>query len=245
MPVEPRTVSAARRGLFALLALGIPAGWLLAIGFVGRRLEPSVALYATVAMFALTFVGVPLVVAALGRRLLSAGRLPAPDLRVRMPSRHQLRPPRPLPAPAPPGPHVSAGRHALAVPLLALMLALSVALWTAIPLGWLWIGSQLAATSGPAMVPYLVVIAGIPCTAAAVMGVLAHLDALHAALMKRGRRADARPAWQRSLRDGRERAPWSTLDLVMALSVVIAVITLATWFFLFADQQSVFQQYTN
>ncbi len=45
-----------------------------------------------------------------------------------------------------------------------LIVAMSVAalfLWVGIPIGWLWIGSQLVSSSQPSMGPYAVVAIGI------------------------------------------------------------------------------------
>src|SRR3954467_8652493 len=49
--------------------------------------------------------------------------------------------------------------------LVAGVIAASVSIWTVSPLAWLWVGSQLSATGEPALLPYLVVLAGIAGTA--------------------------------------------------------------------------------
>jgi hypothetical protein len=62
--------------------------------------------------------------------------------------------------------------------LIALMPAGSVALWIGIPLGWLWLGSQLVETQQPQFGPYLLVLAGIVASILVVALVLVRLDAV-------------------------------------------------------------------
>ena len=52
---------------------------------------------------------------------------------------------------------VSAGSN-----LILLMAIGSIAMWVAVPVAWLWLGSKLQDGSSPELGPYLVVIAGIP-----------------------------------------------------------------------------------
>ncbi len=61
-------------------------------------------------------------------------------------------------------------QHRVAAAFVALlMLLLALSLWTAIPLAWLWIGSQLAATQFPSMGPYAVVLGGVVLAVRAVI----------------------------------------------------------------------------
>ena len=52
--------------------------------------------------------------------------------------------------------------HTLLAVFIALtMLIFALSIWTLIPLGWIWIGSQLAATQFPSIGPYILVLFGI------------------------------------------------------------------------------------
>ena len=80
-------------------------------------------------------------------------------------------------------------------------------MWTAVPVGWLWVGSQLASTSRPELAPYLLIIAGIPLTIGALVRVLHRLDALYGRLTLRERRRGLRPAWLKSVSGERQQRP--------------------------------------
>ena len=53
------------------------------------------------------------------------------------------------------------GKKAAGAVLIAAMSVAAMLLWVGIPLGWLWIGSQLVDSSQPSMGPYMVVAVGI------------------------------------------------------------------------------------
>src|SRR3954467_6441517 len=54
------------------------------------------------------------------------------------------------------GPH----RHAAGTVLVLLMAAGSIAMWLAVPVAWLWLGSQMTGSPPPSIGPYLLVLAG-------------------------------------------------------------------------------------
>jgi hypothetical protein len=124
----------------------------------------------------------------------------------------------------------------LAGALLILLMAIgSVLLWIGIPVGWLYLVSQIVDSSQPSMGPYLLVIVGIPATMVAMGKLLAALDRAY------GRITGAAPPtrvplpWHRSLRGDREIARrGSVLDVVMVCSVALAVVCFTIWFFVFA-----------
>ena len=101
--------------------------------------------------------------------------------------------------------------------LVLLMLAGCLVLWVGIPLGWLWIGSQVQASAslGTAL---LVTMAGIMVSIFALVIVLGWLNRRHAELLER-----------------RNRAPVaSALEVILVSSAAIAVVGFGIWFFGFA-----------
>jgi hypothetical protein len=126
-------------------------------------------------------------------------------------------------------------RRAAAAGLVAAMVVGSVAMWTAIPVGGLWLASRL--TDDYAQVgagPYLVAALGIPAAMVVWAMALARLERVYRRVTGTEATAPAPPAWRRSISDSRSGAPPSVLDKVMVASVLASVITLALWFFLFA-----------
>ena len=120
--------------------------------------------------------------------------------------------------------------------LIALMAAGSVTLWLGIPIGWLWIGSQVQADSqSPGFGPYMLVLAGIVVSIAVMAKLLAVLNRTYKRVAGDDAVVRVRMPWHRSLRgedDGR--VPRSVLDVVMVISVSVALAIFTAWFFLFA-----------
>lgn len=122
--------------------------------------------------------------------------------------------------------------------LIALMAAGSVSLWVLNPLLWFWITSQLQQEAGqPRMGPYLLLLAGIVATAVAISKGLAALSRLYARVTGTEGTVRIIVPWRRSLRDarhgGREdptRAPVNVLDVVMVVSVLLALALFAAWY---------------
>jgi hypothetical protein len=122
-----------------------------------------------------------------------------------------------------------------AVLLIALMVVGSIALWIAIPIGWLWIGSQLQSGSTPTFGPILLVLAGIPCSMVIVAKLLSRLNRKYAEVTGTAGDVRFRAPWMRSMRGerGSER-PRTVLDVVMVISVSLALLAMLIWFALFA-----------
>jgi len=120
--------------------------------------------------------------------------------------------------------------------LIALMAVGSVTLWLGIPIGWLWIGSQVQAeTQSPGFTPYILVLAGIVVSIAVMAKLLAILNRTYKRVAGDDAVVRVRMPWHRSMRgEDDSRPPRSVLDVVMVISVSIAVLIFATWFFLFA-----------
>lgn len=124
----------------------------------------------------------------------------------------------------------SVGAYLVAV----LMLLLALSLWTAIPLIWLWIGSQLAATQFPAMGPYAVVLIGVIVSILIIAWFMGLLNDLYQDLTG-SRRVDAiRLGWLKSFSDSQSSEPPTLLETAIVGSVAIACVTLLIWFFTLA-----------
>ena len=120
--------------------------------------------------------------------------------------------------------------------LIALMAFFSVMLWLGIPIGWLWIGSQVQSnTQSSGFGPYFLVLAGIGVSVFVVTKLLAWLNRTYARVSGAEDVVRVRPPWYRSMRgEDDSRPPRSVLDVVMVISVSIAVTAMTIWFFFFA-----------
>jgi hypothetical protein len=120
------------------------------------------------------------------------------------------------------------------VALVALMAVGSVVMWLGVPLGLIYLASKLADTPDPSMGPYLLVLIGLPLGMALVGKGLGALNRVHVRLTG-AETDDYRPGWTRSMRGERrvERRN-GVLDKVMIVSVALAAVVFAVWFFAFA-----------
>lgn len=133
--------------------------------------------------------------------------------------------------PAPPPP----ARRAVAAAIIALMAFGSVALWIGIPVLWLWIGSKLQESTDPRMGPYLLVLAGIIASMIAVAKLLSRLNALYERLTGRSAHVRVQLPWMKSMRGERTSGrPRTVLDVVMVISVLLALTVFGIWFVFFA-----------
>jgi hypothetical protein len=127
-------------------------------------------------------------------------------------------------------------RRLAPVALIAAMALGSVALWIGLPIGWLWVASQVqAGSTRPRMDAYLVVVVGLPASMVALGKLLAVLDRRYARVTHAAADERVRRPWLRSMRGERQVERRRTvLDVVMVVSVAIAATALAIWFFFFA-----------
>jgi hypothetical protein len=124
----------------------------------------------------------------------------------------------------------------LASAIFAVMLLAALALWTAIPVGWIYIGSKVATTQFPAEGPYAVVAIGIFVTIVLDAWLIGRLNALYMRVTGTNRLAPMRPSWLKSMRDT-STAPGSATTVVEAVmigSVMLAGLVFVGWFFLLA-----------
>jgi hypothetical protein len=123
----------------------------------------------------------------------------------------------------------------VALLLIALMAIGSVILWIGIPVGWLYLASRLVDSSQPSLGPYILIIFGIPITMFLFGRLLFTLDRVFERVTGRAAETEFRPPWLRSMRGERTVARRiSVLEGVMIVSVGVAALAAAVWFFLFA-----------
>ena len=110
----------------------------------------------------------------------------------------------------------------------------SVVMWIGVPLGLVYLASKLADSPEPSMGPYLLIIVGLPIGMAVVGKGLGALNRAHIRLT--GTVVDEyRPGWTRSMRGERKvDRRGGVLDKVMIVSVAVAALVFAVWFFGFA-----------
>jgi hypothetical protein len=119
--------------------------------------------------------------------------------------------------------------------LIALMAIGSVLMWIGLPVGLIYLASQVADSPKPSMGPYLLIIVGLPLGMIAIGKVLGTLDRYHGRLTGLDEHKPMQAAWMKSMRGERERKRRrSVLDTVMMISVVVALLAAAVWFFGFA-----------
>jgi len=132
--------------------------------------------------------------------------------------------------------HRATPARSLAASLVFLgMLLAAFSLWTAVPLGWIYIGSKVSHTQFPSQGPYFVVAAGIVVTVLFVAWLIGRLNRLYVQLTGTNRLSPMRPAWLKSMRDTSPRAGTTTVvEAVLMSSVVLAATALTFWFFFLA-----------
>ncbi len=122
-----------------------------------------------------------------------------------------------------------------AIVLVLLMAVGSVIMWIGVPLGLIYIASQLASSSNPTAGPYVLVLVGLPIGMALVGKCLGILDRAHARLTGRVDTTRRPATWMRSMRAERvSTRRVGVLDRVMIASVALAILAFAVWFFGFA-----------
>ena len=119
--------------------------------------------------------------------------------------------------------------------LVALMAIGSVLMWIGVPVGLVYLASRLADSPTPSMGPYVLILIGLPVGRVAVGKVLGALDRYHGRVTGLDDGRPMQAAWLKSMRGERERKRRrSVLDSVMMISVAVAMLAAAVWFFGFA-----------
>jgi hypothetical protein len=115
--------------------------------------------------------------------------------------------------------------------LVVLIFLGSLVMWLGLPLGWIWLVSQLA-DHYPTV--YAGALFGCPVTMVLFGLLLAQLNGVYLRLTG-GHPARSRTVWLKSLSGERKaRRPRTVLDTSMTISVVIAIVTMFVWYFFFA-----------
>ncbi len=129
----------------------------------------------------------------------------------------------------------SPARGLAASAVFVAMLVTALALWTAIPLGWIWIGSKVSQTQFPSEGPYAVVAIGIIVTVVIDAWLIGLLNALYVRITGTNRLAPMRPSWLKSMRDtGTAAGTTTVVEAVLMGSVLLAGLVFVAWFFLLA-----------
>ena len=108
---------------------------------------------------------------------------------------------------------------ASALLLVAMMFLASLVLWVGVPLGWLYVGSQVQGATGSLGAALAVTAVGVLASIAAVVAVLLWLSRKHAHMRE-----------ARGLEGGGQVA----LEGIMSVSAGVALAGFAAWFFLFS-----------
>jgi len=115
------------------------------------------------------------------------------------------------------------------------MAAGSIALWTLVPAGVLWLVSRLTATAEPPSTGIvLAIVVGVPTAIVLSARALVRVERVYTRMTGAALRTPIVPGWRRSLSDSNPIGPAGRLEKMMVVSVVLAAIALATWFFAFA-----------
>jgi hypothetical protein len=125
-------------------------------------------------------------------------------------------------------------RKPIAILLVVLMALGSVFLWIGIPVGWVWIASRTVKTSQPSFGPYLLVLLATPLSMWLWSKLLFRLNGLYERVTGQTYEVRTQLPWHKSLRDQRSTRPTTVLDLVMMISVSLALTAFGIWFFFFA-----------
>jgi hypothetical protein len=122
-----------------------------------------------------------------------------------------------------------------AIFLVILMGVGSIVMWLGVPLGLIYAASKLTGSSSPSAGPYLLVFIGLPIGMAIVGKLLGYLDRAHSRLTGRADDGPQRASWLKSMRAERtSNRRGGVLDKVMIVSVGLAIVIFAVWFFGFA-----------
>jgi hypothetical protein len=126
-------------------------------------------------------------------------------------------------------------RGAASAGLLAALAAGSVALWTAVPAGVLWLVSRLNASSGTMTAGTSLAVAfAIPAAIVLAAQGLVRVERVYVRVTGATASAPRVHGWRRSLSDSGASAPATVLERMMAVSVLLALVGFVIWFFAFA-----------
>jgi hypothetical protein len=126
-------------------------------------------------------------------------------------------------------------RKAAAAVLIVAMSFAALLLWVGIPIGWLWIGSQLVSSSQPSMGPYAVVAIGIIASVVIDALILSRLNRTYQRVTQTDGNVRVQLPWLKSMRGEREtRREASVLDIILVGSVTLAGLSMLLWWLFLA-----------
>ena len=99
---------------------------------------------------------------------------------------------------------------------LAMMVIGSLVLWVGVPIGWLWVGSQIQAESGSVGTAIGAMLAGVVVSVLLLARLLVSLNRWHLQLRERA---------------GQPPSEYSLLELVLVVTAGVAVVAFGVWFF--------------
>jgi hypothetical protein len=123
--------------------------------------------------------------------------------------------------------------------LVCLMSIATINVWTGSPLLALWVGSRVQGSGSPSMGAFAVVGLTLGAVSLALVRVLARLEAVYDRITGRERMVRRHVPWLRSMRgerphEDRQARQLSPLDVILIVTVVVAVVTFEIWFFFFS-----------
>ncbi|MEV4420387.1 hypothetical protein AB0L40_10500 [Patulibacter sp. NPDC049589] len=119
--------------------------------------------------------------------------------------------------------------------ILALMLVGGLFMWAGNPYLWIRLTASKADSQNLTMGQAAFILVAIAITGFVMVKVLAVLNGLYAKAMGGSDDVTVRMPWNQSMRDGRTTGrTTSALDVVMVVSVSVALVAAAIWFFFFA-----------
>ena len=122
-----------------------------------------------------------------------------------------------------------------AVFLILLMAIGSVALWLVIPLAWIYVVSHMVKSTQPTLGPYVLILFGVPTSMFVFGKLLYRLNRVYERVTGQASEVRVQLPWHRSMRGERTpRRRTTVLELVMMISVSIALVAFGVWFFFFA-----------
>jgi hypothetical protein len=133
-------------------------------------------------------------------------------------------------------PRVGPHRHLAAWGLVLLMAIGSIAMWLVTPAFWLWVASRMTSSTQPSAGPYLLVLAGTVVTMIVLGKALGSLNRAHQRVIGAEEERRRQATWMKSMRGERQTVerPRGVLEVVMLVSVGLALAAMAVWFFAFA-----------
>src|SRR5438128_12625332 len=123
--------------------------------------------------------------------------------------------------------------------LVCLMSITTINVWTGSPLLALWVGPRVQGSGSPSMGAFAVVGLTLGAVSLALVRVLARLETVYDRITGRERTVRRHVPWLRSMRGERphedaQARQLSPLDVILIVTVVVAVVTFEIWFFFFS-----------